>query len=282
MARLALCLLAAWGISGCEREAPPAAPANPLKDVPTAELLERLRESTGPTDVADELVRRGAKALPYLMAALRGEDERLAMDCGFIVIGIGNAAAPAVQELLRSGTPRQRARALQVIRYGAMAARVAREAEAIGRRSTPGKDMTAFLDLRADVIAALRDPSDGVRTDAANALRQFGPCDDATASALILALRGDASASVRSHSAFALGHGAEGRADVEEALAEALAKDADARVREAAADALGAMAGVSNATLDALRHAEEMDPVPKVKESAALSLALQRQKAALR
>jgi HEAT repeat protein len=287
MARLALCLLGAWGIAACEREPPPATPSNPWKDLPTAQLIEEIRKSPGPSDVSDELVRRGADALPDLMAALRGEDERLALECGFILAEIGNTAVPAMQELLRSGTPAQRVRVLRAVKGGAMAARVAREAEAI-RRRTPGpaprRDATAFLGtaVRADVIAALLDPSDEVRVEAAAALRQFGPCDDATASALILALRGDADAGVRAFSAFALGDCAHGRADAENALAEALVSDADPRVREAAANALGAMPRISEASVAALRRAEESGPSPNVKEAAALSLALHRQRAASR
>jgi hypothetical protein len=282
MARFALCCLVVWGAAACEQEAAPAAPPNPLEDVPTAQLLERLREDPDHPAASEELLRRGAKVLPELLAAMRGDDERLALSCTLLVAGVGDEAVPAVQGLLRAGTPTQRVRALRAIKAGAMVVQLAREAEA--RRSTPRRHAPAFLrsGVRADVVAALRDPSAAVRAAAAEALREFGPCDDAAASALTLAVREDPDAGVRAFSAYVLGDRAQGRAEAEKALAEVLVTDADARVREAAANALGAMPRISEASVAALRRAEESGPSPNVKEAAALSLALHRQRAASR
>jgi HEAT repeat protein len=257
-------LLAAVVLAACDR-APPERP-NPLRTVATAELIERLREKPEPRDVFEELVRRGAPVLPELLAALRTADD-LPLDCDLhahrvaAVIGrIGADAVPALRQLLRSGPSRERARALLAL---ALVGKPARGAS-------------------GDVIAALADVSSEVRKQAACALPDFGPCDDAGASALTAALRGDPDAFVRGWAAMALGRCAHGRAGVEEALVEALRADEDEVVREVAAGALADLPAVSGATLAALKAASETDATRRVREAAYYSHGLARQKFAER
>lgn len=183
------------------------------------EIRELIRASKGSdpgtlSDILDALVGLGDAAIPALLQALRDEDHRVHMIAS---IALGKIGGPAVIPLLRALKEKD----------GTTRVKIADILADIGDAAVLG------------IIAALRDPDEEVRVLSAFAMGEIR--DPRAVDPLIIALR-DESEDVRAQAAISLGE--LGSPGAEEALARVAETDASPAVRLVAGNALIRVRGV--------------------------------------
>jgi HEAT repeat protein len=221
-----LCLLLFLQLSGSSW-------AQPVPYTPVAPLIEKLTDTDFRVrhDAADAIAKIGSPAVPFLINALKAENQQVRWRAASALADIGAEASAAVPTLLTTLHDQD-----EYIR------RIA--AYALGKIGPEAS--TAVPEL----IEALHDSDRNLRLVAAYALGKIGSAASSATPALIVTLQ-DTNAEVRWNAAMALGRIGADANTVVPALIAAL-QDKTKHVRQGAADALGQFGAKAKTAVPAL------------------------------